>query len=213
MTMKWSPGCLCCDGVAGNKFTASGSSAVVWYKPPCSVGNRIGIDVTIENLSNQTDYNGAPFDFNCGTCVRTYSNINGTYYVPAPLDISVSSTSTVVFGQWYTGDNSCVGPQGGPCTPPATYSYFLLEADWYCDETNGLSLLGPFGCSLWFCDADGNKASDRSGYTQTAASTWSVQYSPTPDNCDLRPSTCCNVGCATGSSDPDARLKFEYVTT
>lgn len=215
---KYSPGCTCCGPFTSGKFESSSSAITLWDAPPCPQNNRIGIDVTIENMTDCNDYPGNIFlgEPNCGSCTRTFSNMNGTYYVPAPYEfVLYQNTVEVICGQWYTGNDSCVGPGGGGCVAPSTYSYFLIRAVFTCDATNGLQIAGGYDVSVWACDVDGNTYTTAMGTSLTTASSWNG-LTGYPNCCQYGTlsgsSVCCNQVACTGVSTVTGQYKFEWVT-
>ena len=238
MPNRFAAGCQCC-GEAGNTFGSQGEAEVTWIARPCSVGtyaNRIGVDITIQNLSDCTDYEGF-FGFNCGTCTRTFSNMNGTYYVPVTIDevggSSIGSESGVTYsgqpiinqilGQWYTGSSSCSGsPSNGTCTEAGDYPYFKVEALLECDATDGLRFYESGHVYLYLCTEGGTKFTERSAVASAPGTL--VFATMRPDCCNISKVTapsgnCCNVGVLTIQCNADSqgtaenKFKYDWVTT
>lgn len=220
MPNKFSIGCGCCE--TGNSFQSQGAATVLWKAPPCTQNNRIGIDVTIENLADCTDDNGIFPGTKCGTCTRTFSNINGTYYVPILFDDLSPNVVEKIFGPWYTAGDSCVGVDGGTCVSPATYSYFKIRFEIECDATNGLQIVSGESVKVYACDIDGNEYSLPIATNVNVPSTWGSSVNPYPDCCKYSSysggNICCNgpnpgtTGCTTSTTTGSERYKFEWVT-
>ena len=213
---KHSPGCLCC-GAAEPKFTMAGSAITQWYSPPCGGGDRIGMDVTIEGVVDCTDTHGVFFSPDCGDCVRTFSNLNGTYYLEAPEDLEVFSATTEHIEQWYFGEAECLFDLPyQTCTEASLYPYFKIKVIWTCGVSN-IELSPGSPVEVYLCQEDGTEPVGTTGSGVSGPSTWGG-ISPTPYCC--REGTlvgayqaCCNNNCVHSAGYPTGqRYKFEWVT-
>jgi hypothetical protein len=240
MPNRFAAGCQCC-GEAGNTFGSQGEAEVTWIARPCSVGtyaNRIGVDITIQNLSDCTDYSF--FGFVCGTCTRTFSNLNGTYYAPVIIEdtpggraLAGGSSSfgqpiiNQVLGQWWTGSPSCSsspsdGGSGGYCEEPSAFAYFKVEALLDCDPTNGLQFWSTSHVYLYLCNEDGTSKAEPSSVTVAPGTLEPAKMRPDccfPSTTSTPIGKCCNTSflarlCGVDTQGTSAdKFKYDWVTT